>query len=516
MKNNSLVLTIDFGTQSLRTALINKKGDIVYIARKTYEPAFFSLKKGYAEQRPDYYWECLVECLKEVASENKNNLSKIIAMTVTTFRDTAVLLDKEYNPLRPSILWLDQRLAKAEEPLPAIHRFLFRLVGMTDAVNMNRSRTAAHWIKENEPELWSVTEKYVNISTFINYKLTGELADSPGGMTGHYPLFYKKKVWYKEGAMKGRIYGIPNRMLPKLVQPGGTIGYLKDDVAKLCGLPAGLPLIATGSDKGCETIGLGCLDPSVGAISYGTACSIEVSNPHYHEAEPFLPAYIASVPGLYNMDVQIYRGYWMLKWFASEFAGELEKEAKHKHIPVEEVLDEWLNDVPVGSDGLILQPYWGPGLARPLAKGAIVGFSNVHTRKHIYRAIVEGIAFALREGLECIEKAQKRKVKSLRISGGGSLSDEICQITADIFGLEISRVQTIESTSLGAAIATFTAVKEFDSVEDAVKNMSQLSETFKPNQANHRIYERIYRTVYLKVYPRLKPINVEINNIFKR
>ena len=343
-------------------------------------------------------------------------------MTVSTFRDSAVLLDKNYKPLRPVILWLDQRLAKAEEKLPKIHKFLFKLVGMKDTVDMNRTRTMAHWVKENEPDLWAKVDKYVNISTYINYKLTGELADSPCGMTGHYPLYYKKSVWYKEGAMKGRIFGIPNRMLPKLVKPGETIGTLNDDVANLCGLPQGIKLIASGSDKGCETIGLGCLTPDVGAISYGTACSIEVSNPHYHEPEPFLPAYAAAVPNLYNMDVQIYRGFWMLKWFASEFASELEQEARARDVKIEEILDEWLNDVSVGSDGLILQPYWGPGLARPLAKGAIVGFSNVHTRKHIYRAIVEGIAFALREGLESIEKSQKQKVKSLRISGGGSLS----------------------------------------------------------------------------------------------
>ena len=206
----------------------------------------------------------------------------------------------------------------------------------------------------------------------------------------------------------------------------------------------------------------------------------------------------------------------MLKWFASEFASELEKEAKEKKIAIEAVLDQWLNDVPVGCDGLVLQPYWGPGLARPLAKGAIIGFSNIHTRKHMYRAIVEGIAFALREGLESIEKSQKQKVKSLRISGGGSLSDEICQITADIFGLEISRAQTIESTSLGAAIATFTAVKEFKDVHEAVECMSKVSDTFKPNKTNHRLYDRIYHDVYLKLYPRLKPLNIEINNIFKR
>ena len=516
MQNNPLVLTLDFGTQSVRTSLIDKQGNIVYLSKKAYEPMCFSTKKGYAEQHADFYWENLIDCLKELSQNSKENLDRIIAFTVTTFRDSAVLLDKDNKPLRPVILWLDQRLARAEEKLPGIHRFLFKLVGMKETIDMNRTRTMAHWVKENEPELWMKVEKYVNISTYINYKLTGELADSPGGLTGHYPLYYKKGVWYKEGAMKGRIYGVPNRMLPKVVKPGDIIGYLKDEVAEEFGLPKGLKLIASGSDKGCETIGLGCLTPDVGAISYGTACTIEVSNPKYHEPEPFLPAYAASVPHLYNMDVQIYRGYWMLKWFASEFASELEKEAKEKNLPVEEILDQWLNDVPVGSDGLVLQPYWGPGLARPLAKGAVIGFSNVHTRKHLYRAIVEGIAFALREGLESIEKSQKQKVKSLRISGGGSLSDEVCQITADIFGLEISRCQTIESTSLGAAIATFTAVKEFKDVHEAVKSMSKVGDTFKPDKTNHRIYDEIYHKVYLKVYPRLKPLNIEINNLFKR
>ena len=516
MVSNPLVLTLDFGTQSVRAALIDKQGTIVYLARRVYEPVYFSNKKGYAEQHADFYWDNLIECLKEIANKNKTILSNIVGMTVTTFRDSAVLLDKNGKPLRPIILWLDQRLAEAKEKLPAMHRFAFKLVGMKETIDLNRTRTMAHWIKENEPELWAKVDKYVNISTYINYKLTGELADSPGGLTGHYPLNYKKRVWYKEGAMKGRIFGIPNRMLPKVVQAGQIIGTLKDEIAEKVGLPKGLKLIATGSDKGCETIGLGCLTPDVGAISYGTACTIEVSNSKYHEPEPFLPAYAAAVPNLYNMDVQIYRGYWMLKWFASEFASELEQEAKLRDVPIEQILDEWLNDVNVGSDGLILQPYWGPGLARPLAKGAIVGFSNVHTRKHIYRAIVEGIAFALREGLESIEKSQKQKVKSLRISGGGSLSDEVCQITADIFGLEISRVQTIESTSLGAAIATFTAVKEFKDAQEAVKNMTKFSRTFKPNKENHKLYNRIYREVYLKMYPRLKPLNDTINNIFKR
>ena len=185
MKNGPLVLTLDFGTQSVRTSLINKQGEIVYLNKKAYDPIYFSTKKGYAEQNADFYWNNLIECLKLLSKESKDNLNSIIAMTVTTFRDSAVLLDKDNKPLRPVILWLDQRLARADEKLPAMHRFLFKLVGMKDTIVMNRTRTMAHWVKENEPDLWAKVEKYVNISTYINYKLTGELSDSPGGLTGH-------------------------------------------------------------------------------------------------------------------------------------------------------------------------------------------------------------------------------------------------------------------------------------------------------------------------------------------
>ena len=236
MKNNPLVLTLDFGTQSVRTALINKSGEIVYLSKKAYEPVSFALKTGYAEQFADFYWDNLVECLKKLSKECVENFDDIVGMTVTTFRDSAVLLDENNKPLRPVILWMDQRLAEAKEKLPAFHRFLFKLVGMKDTVDMNRTRTMAHWIKENEPEIWAKTKKYVNISTYINYRLTGELADSPGGLTGHYPLYYKKSEWYKEGAMKGRIFGIPQRMLPRVVKPGEVIGRLSDEIAKECGL----------------------------------------------------------------------------------------------------------------------------------------------------------------------------------------------------------------------------------------------------------------------------------------
>ena len=516
MSNEPLVLTLDFGTQSVRVCLINKVGEIKAIVKSTYSPAYFSTQKGYAEQNADFYWDYAVRSLKQLTIENKDLLPSIIGATVTTFRDTSVQLDSEYKPIRPCILWLDQRMAQAKEKLPLFHSLAFALVGMSDTIKLNRKRTAAHWLKENEPDTWSKTNKYVNISAYLIYKLTGKLCDSAAGVTGHYPIYFKKRVWYKEGTLKGRIYGIPQRMLCELKQPGEEIGLINDNIADEVGLPRGIKLIASGSDKGCETIGLGALSKDVGAVSYGTASTIEVSNRKYHEPEKFLPAYPAATPNWYNMEVQVYRGYWMLNWFTKQFAHELDNDAVIHKNAVEDIFNSKLSEVPPGSDGLVLQPYWGPGLSRPLAKGAIVGFSDIHTREHLYRAIIEGIAYALREGLEGIEKSQHHKIKMLRISGGGSQNDTICQITADIFGLPVSRVQTYETTSLGAAMVTFVALNEFTSIEEATEAMSHISLTFSPNEVAHQQYQYLFNEVYLNMYPQLKNIYKNINHFAKR
>ena len=516
MEKLPLVLTIDFGTQSLRTALINKQGEIEGIIKRQYHPVYISLEKGYAEQDPDFYFDNLLKCLKVLATTYKDKLARIKGATIATFRDSSVQLDKDLKPVRNSILWLDQRLAKAKEKLPFMYNTIFSLVGMQETIKLNRSRTMAHWIKENEPDIWSKTYKYVNISTYLTYKLTGKLEDSCANLTGHYPINFRKRKWYGEKALKGVIFGIPKRMLFELKQPGEVIGEIQDEVSELTGLPKGIKLYASGSDKACETIGLGALSKNIGAISYGTASSIEVSNKKYHEPEPFLPAYPAAVPNWYNMEVQVYRGYWMLSWFSENFASDVIDESKIQKMAVEELLNKDLSKIPPGSDGLVLQPYWGPGLRRPLAKGGIIGFSDIHTREHMYRAIIEGIAYALKEGLEGIEKSQHNKVKELRISGGGSQSDTICQITADIFNLPVSRVQTFETTSLGAAISTFVAMKEFASVEEAMKEMSHTTITFSPNPVAAQTYSELYKKVYLKMYPKLKKVYRNINRFTKR
>jgi sugar (pentulose or hexulose) kinase len=200
----------------------------------------------------------------------------------------------------------------------------------------------------------------------------------------------------------------------------------------------------------------------------------------------------------------------MISWFIKEFAHQETTEALISKLAIEEVLNQELLNIPPGSEGLVLSPYWGPGLRRPEAKGAIIGWSDVHTKVHMYRAIIEGIAFALKEGFLSIQQRQKKKITSLHVSGGGSKSSAICQITADIFGLPVTRIQTPEASSLGVAIASFLAAKEFKSPEEAVQSMVHTKDTFYPDPINQARYDYLFHKVYKKIYPRLHSVYRDI------
>lgn len=507
--NEPLILTIDFGTQSVRAGLYNKKGEAIALEKEKYDPPYHSPKPGYAEQDPNYYFDTLCKCTQRLSKKYSNLFKDVLGISMAFFRDSIVVVDKEGKPLRPCILWLDERRAEDKEKLPLLSRAIFSLVGMGPTIELNRKRSMGVWIKENEPEIYKKADKFMMISTYLNYKLIGEFVDSACCQAGHLPIDFKHCRWYKtDKNLKGQVFDVPVAKLCRLVKAGDILGTISEEASKATGLPVGMKMFAGGSDKSAETLGLGVIDDKSAAISYGTASSIEVPIKKYSDAEPFLPSYPDIVEG-FDMDVQIYRGYWMLNWFIKQFG--CEGTRIEDLVDDKEVISNFnveMAKIHPGSDGLVLQPYWGPGLRRPLAKGAIVGFSDIHTKVHMYRAIVEGIAYCLREGLELFEKKRlHHKVTSLRISGGGSQSDLVCQITADIFNRPVSRIQTFECSSLGAAMSAFIAAGEFKNKEEAAKAMVHQSDVFTPNPEYVEKYEYLFNNVYMKMYPKLKGIN---------
>lgn len=184
-------------------------------------------------------------------------------------------------------------------------------------------------------------------------------------------------------------------------------------------------------------------------------------------------------------------------------------------LPAEALFDELISGVPPGSMGLVLQPYWSPGVKKPgpEAKGAVIGFGDVHTRAHLYRAILEGLAYALREGKERSEKRSGVPITELRVAGGGSQSDATMQITADVFGQPAARAHVPEASGLGAAIDAAVGLGLHPSFEAAVAAMTRVGRVFEPDPGTSALYDRLYRRVYRRMYERLQPLYEEIRAI---
>ncbi len=505
-------LSIDVGTQSTRGIIFDEFGNLVVKEKVAYK-AYIPNENGFAERDADFYWDIICHVINKIKDENHEYIASLSGVALVTMRNTVVPVDKEGRPLRPAILWLDQRMAKAEEALNPVFETGVSLIGQGKKIDNFRKVFKWQWIKENEPEVANNTYKYMLLSSYLNYKLTGEFVDSEAAQIGYVPYDFKKKRWAKKSDVKSIVFPIERSKLVGLKSVGESLGAITKEASEQTGIQEGISVIATGSDKGCETIGAGAIDSSISNLSLGSAVTIQTTHHKYIEMSRFVPSYPAAMPNKFNPEVQINRGYWMVNWFKNEFAEKEVNEALEKDVPVETLLNNLLDQVNPGSDGLMLQPYWGGDLNDPYAKGAVIGFTDVTTRAHLYRAIIEGINYAVIDGIHLIQKKMNCKIKTIVISGGGSQSDNICQITADMTGIPVSRIQTYETACLGASIAGFVSAGVYASYEEAIEKMVHSEETFEPNEKKHKVYDQLYKNVYKKIYPNLKGIYKELGKI---
>jgi sugar (pentulose or hexulose) kinase len=477
-----------------------------------YEP-YVSPAPGWAEQDAEIYYRALVTACRRLRERHGPLMERVRGVGVTTQRDTLVCLDSEGRTLRPAILWLDQRRAEPSYRPGRAFQTALGVIGMGEALARTQEANRVAWIQQNEPEVWKKTAQVLQVSGFLNLRLTGERADSIASQIGHIPFDYRRQEWARPEHLSARLFPVESERLPRLLRPGETLGHITAKAAEETGLPEGLPVIAAGSDKGCETIGMGVIDCSMAALSFGTTATVQTTSRRYFEPISFMPAYPALIPGAFNPEVEIFRGYWMITWFKNQFAYQEVLEAQRRNLPPELMLDELLKSTPPGAMGLVMQPYWSPGLDNPNAKGALIGFGDVHTRAHVYRALIEGLAFGLLEGLEAIERKGRCRVERLTVSGGASQSDEICQIAADVFNRPLLRGRTHETSGLGAAMATAAGLGFHPSVEAAISAMKVYQHEFRPRQQASAVYRELYERVYRRMDRALGPLYRETREI---
>ncbi len=506
------LLAIDCGSQSIRALLFSPDGTLLSKVQKPIAD-YQSDTAGWSEIDPLILWELLGRCCRELWDRGADPAA-VKAMSVTTQRGTQISVDERGIPLRPAITWMDERIEDQQKPLPLLWKTVFCVAGLSRSIRSVRSECEVNWIAVNQPEIWKKTYKFLQVSGYLNFKLTDLFRDSTAAQVGYIPYDYKKQQWASENHFLWKLFAFKRSHLAELIEPGKPIGYVGKEAAQHTGLPEGLPVISAAADKACEVVGCGAVDASVGCLSYGTRATATIHSRKYFEVERPLPAYAGGLPRMFTPETSVILGYWMVNWFKEEFGHPEQEKAREIGSPVEVFFDDLLNSTPPGSHGLTLLPKWGRdnGRSTPV-KGAIIGFGDVHTRGHIYRAIIEGITLELHRGLKRIESKSGEKIKVLRVSGGGSQSDAIMQITADIFGLPTERPHTFETAGLGAAIAASVGAGIHSDFPQAMKAMTRQNEVFKPDPKAVRLYKKLFEHVYLPMPRRLAPLNKALRKI---
>jgi sugar (pentulose or hexulose) kinase len=495
--SKDLILTVDVGTQSVRAIVFDQTGEQIASARVISKP-YYSLQAGWAEVPAEQFWEDTRTVLRQVTEDLGDKVSNLAAITITANRDNILPLDKDKKPIRDWIVWMDtRRTPEAAERLKYDLKGGGRLIYLLkkDFLDMFAVRSKFNWFKYHEPETYENAKIYLSITGYLTYKLCGIFRDSYGMQVGYLPYDAKRMEWYNLPVIYD-ILGVRRDQLPELCAPGEQIGELTEKAAEECGLPAGLPLIASAGDKMCETLGSGVFSPKQATISYGTMATLGTTVTRYIE-DPKLKFYTfpSCIPNAWNPEYNIYRGYWLVTWFCRQYAKESGFPEFLNHMNKE------AEKIPPGSNGLFVFPFWTiqPGLY-PHGKGMIVGWMDHHGPAHLYRAILESIAYALREGLELIERKSKTRIEKIFVVGGGSKSDVAMQLTADIFNIPCVRLSTSEVCAIGAAITAGVWAKMFFSFEEGVKQMVKEEQTFYPIPENVEAYNHIFDNVYKKIY----------------
>jgi sugar (pentulose or hexulose) kinase len=512
MSDKRYIIAIDSGTQSIRAVLFDKEGNELAIEQRIFEP-YFSLHPGWAEQSTDDYWGKLCIVTNGLMDKITIDKAQIAGVGITTQRGTVIPMDSQGNALRPAIIWLDQRSVTDPPPLGMMGSMLFSAAGLRGAIKYAQKHSIFLWIMRNEPDIYKKTHKFVQASGFFVRKLTGEFHDSSGMVTGIWPFEYNKLRWHSLSLAYTPL-GIEKGHCVQLFRPDEVLGSITKKASEETGIPEGLPVVVGAGDKQSELLGAGAIEPGIAEISFGTATAMHVLTRKYinDKAMRFF-TWPAALPNAWDIEMFIHRGFWMVTWFKQEFGAREAVEAAKRGVAPEVIFDEVIRTIPPGSMGLVLQPYWSPMVYNKFAKGSMIGFGAVHTRAHIYRAILEGIGFELRRLSEVVQARIGVKFKEIRVGGGGSKSDTAVQIAADMFGLPVSRMATSEISALGAAIDAAVATGMHGTFEEAVKAMVRKGRTFEPNPESSKTYNDLYHDVYKKLYMVMEPVNKRIAQI---
>ena len=485
------LMGLDISTTGAKALIIDEAGNVIAVANS---PQPISQPKPlWSEQDPADWWDGMVKSIRGALAESGLQGDDISAIGLTGQMHGLVLLDENGEVLRPSILWNDQRTqAQCDHMTQVIGQQ--RLIALTGNLALTGfTAPKILWVRDIEPDVYSRARQVLLPKDYIRYKLSDAYATDLAGAAGTSLLNVAERAWSGEVL---EALDIPRDWMPPVHEGTQVTSTVSVAGAGATGLRAGTPIVGGGGDQAAGAIGMGCVTPDKIGVTVGTSGVVFAPLDGYaYEPEGRLHAFCHAVPDTWHFMGVMLSAAGSLEWYKGAFAPDMDFDS---------LLSEAAT-VPAGSEGLFFLPYLtGERTPHPdpLARGAFIGMTSRHSRGHMTRAVLEGVAYGLKDSFTLIDQAGLPETFEVRISGGGAKSPVWQRIIADVLDAPLVNINTTEGGAFGAAILASVAAGEFDDVASACDVMIQTGERVAVG-ADAGVYAERYE-IYQSLYPILK------------
>jgi sugar (pentulose or hexulose) kinase len=448
------LLAIDNGSQSTKVTIFDLRGHALAQARRRLKPYDTSVP-GHAVHPGDDIWDSVREACRDVMARFTENPADIAAVGLCTIRFCRALLAADGSLTEPVLSWMDERVSRPYEPANPLTRYI------------------------------------TTSSGYITHRLTGQFIDAAANYQGVWPIDQDTATWSSDPAAYAET-GMPRDMLFDLVPPGGLLGAVTAAAAQATGIPAGLPVYATANDKAVEALGCGLKDDGTVLLSLGTYIASMTIGSSSRSADDSYWVNFAAQPGRYLYEsTGIRRGMWMVSWYRTMLEGSSGEEPSAGTPHLEDTLNAEASELAPGSNGLLTVPDWLAPTHAAWRRGALLGFDGSQGRAHIYRSILEGIALTMANNTAAMERALGRRLSPVLVSGGGSGSDLMMQIVADVYDRPARRTTVNDAAGVGAAICAAVGHGIYPDWARATAAMVTAGDEFAPDAHAAAAYQKI-------------------------
>ena len=483
---------VDLGTSAVKLLLMDEEGKIVNIVSREY-PLYFP-HPGWSEQKPEDWWEQSKEGIRELVKDVDK--SQVAGISFGGQMHGLVILDENDNVIRPAILWNDGRTAKQTD-------YLNTVIGKEKLSEYTANIAFAGftapkilWVKENEPDNFAKICKIMLPKDYLAYRLSGAFVSDYSDASGMLLMDVKNKCWSKEMA---EICGISLEMLPELHESFDAVGTLKPEAAAELGLPETCKVVAGAGDNAAAAVGTGTVGDGMCNVSLGTSGTVFISSSKFGvDSHNALHAF-AHADGHYHLMGCMLSAASCNKWWMDEI------------IRTKEYTKEQENITKLGENNVFFLPYLMGERSphnNPDARGTFIGLTMDTTREDMTQAVLEGVAFAIRDSFE-VAKSLGIQIERTKICGGGAKSPLWRRMIANVLNIKVDRIESEEGPALGGAMLAAVVCGVFSSVEEAAEKIVRVTETIEPEPELVEKYERQYQK-FAKIYPTVKDLFTEL------